>query len=183
MGKIIKSRETVVFLITIGVIFLLSYVNILASFRRERDYRRREDLISMVNALNTFHNHYKFYPPSSENGEVIACLGESSRIDRYNLIYENPVACRWGVDGFSLDPDDPETTPIMASLPQDPKTNEGYKYRYVSNGQEYQIYASYEGSNEPDIIPELLGSQINCGVAYCNTGKASPQTALEKPLK
>jgi hypothetical protein len=146
------------------------------------------DIGAIANAIEQFHSEYGFFPPS-EDGKIKICKGEnfnevvtklSSKKDfDRNLFFTGLRVCDWGKDAI-VDLVDDSRSPYLSSLPQDPKTSEGFSYYYISNLKRYQIYTSLEGEKDEDTYNEgVVQRNLPCGSAVCMTGKAFSQTPIE----
>lgn len=179
---------TVVGLLCIGI---LSYFNFSTSLRRARDSQRREDLGRLSDALNSFHQDFGFFPPSSPDGKIIACKGENfdevvaelKTLKHFDLaLYiTGLVSCEWGWDGLSEFTDG---TSYIRTIPTDPKHAEGIRYLYISNLNRYQLFSYLEGTeSEIGYDSGIVGRSLNCGTKICSFGKAYSITPLDKSIE
>lgn len=181
MGKYFGVKELLVLSFTIIAIVLITLVNFQISYRNVRDAQRKTDIGGLQVALEKFKTDYGIYP-TSINGRIAACLGESTIVRRKLRLFEKTIACEWGVDSFSEDPTDPNYPKLFKILPADPKTVEGRLYVYYSNNDHYQLYASFEGKGEIEYDKNIENKMFKCGNAICNAGRSDKGTPLDKPL-
>jgi len=153
----------VIFLILLGV----SIPNFAMSVRRSRDQVRRDDLGSLMGALEKYKIDFGVYPRSSSDGKIVNCLqpGEYPYQDEKGVWILNTIPCRWGVDAFS---NLLTKNTYMNILPRDPKWDEGRSYLYLSDGDRYQILAAMEGKDEPEIYAKIISENLMCGNDICN---------------
>lgn len=142
-----EGRFIVVTLLLIGV---FSYFNFQKSYVRARDVARKNDLKHIATALNNYFYDFNQFPPSKD-GKMLAC-GQD----------ENPVECRWGLDGI-LD--------YISSLPRDPQS--GRNYVYISDTRNFQIFASLESRQDAEYNIKVASRNIKCGKSICNFGVVS----------
>jgi type II secretory pathway pseudopilin PulG len=188
-----SKQETFALGIILLLIAILSIYNFSLALRRARDAQRKVDLGTLYNALNKYQQDYGFYPPSSENGKIIACKGENFEnvikdlkddaeldLEKY---FSGLRGCKWGEDSFA-DVLDVSHTDYISTFPRDPKVDLGYRYYYISNNRRFQIYAYLEGEgSEVGYSGLIIDRNIDCGGKTCNFGRASGSTPLEKSLK
>ncbi len=78
----------------------------------------------------------------------------------------------------------PASLSLLKNAPKDPGTPSGYSYQYYTDGKFFQIYASLEGPDEPELDPKVIGRNIKCGNFICNFGKTSgTDVPLDKSLE
>jgi type II secretory pathway pseudopilin PulG len=156
-------------IISIAIIFLgligISWPNFALSLRRARDQVRRDDIGNLQQAITDYYSDYGLYPSSTADGRIIACKG-SAQNGKITL-----VACAWGHDTWvNLTPGVNKV--YMKTLPGDPSQPQGVNYVYFSDGSRYQIYASFEGKDEPEVDLKVTALGIKCGSRVCNVGRA-----------
>lgn len=176
-----KQEFSVVSLI-LAVLVVAIFVNLQNSYRKSRDMRRKEDVRAVHDALMAFHNDFAYFPASDEQGRILACLTDTVNppLDELgNVIYE---PCNWGEDAFR-DVFDTEYSPYITSLPSDPHTDQGVRYRYISNGTHFQLYASLEGEGEAEYDEKIVNRSLSCGTRICNFGRSFSTTPLDISLE
>jgi hypothetical protein len=189
--KFFTKQEATVVLIILFVVGVVSFRNFQLALRRSRDSERKQDLTRVADALNYYHEDFGFFPPSTEDGTIVACNKDGSpvEIDTKDLsktmeekLLEVFEPCVWGEDGLK-DVSDPDYPPYMENLPNDPTFKDGTRYIYVSNTRRFQLYASLEGEDEDEYRPEIVEYGLMCGGTVCNFGKSSGQTPLDKSIE
>jgi type II secretory pathway pseudopilin PulG len=149
-------------------------INLQVSYRKSRDLRRKDDVRAVTDALVAFQTEYSYFPMSTEDGRIVACLEdeENPPLDAEgNIIFS---ACEWGNDSIPN---------FLQNIPTDPQADEGGQYRYVSNGRRYQMYASLESPSEPEYNLEVASRGLYCGTKICNYGRAYATTPLDISLE
>jgi len=141
--------EILVVIALLGILATIIMGSYLASLKKARDSRRKQDLEQISRALELYYSQNNSYP-------------EDIDVD-FGGPLENPN----GGDYY------------MKMLPQDPSgATSGYNYDYISNdGQEYQLYSCLENDQDPD-YSSYTGSE-NCGTScdgMCHYGIASPNS-------
>lgn len=170
--KFFSRQELIQIGIVLSLLIFVSLANFQVSLRRSRDSQRKNDLGSVVGALDRYFKDFGGFPLSSEDGRIIACLREG----------ENLSPCEWGKDGIR-DVSDPSYPPYLVNLPQDPHHDQGLKYFYIANSSRFQIYASLEGRSEPEYDQKIIERNIMCGTKICNFGRATGKTPLDKSIE
>ena len=174
-------------------IFVMSFYNFGLSLKRERDVQRGVDLGYLYDRLNEYQTDFGFYPPSDENGKIIACKGENFEevinslkdAEQFDLdaYFKGLEPCEWGVDSFSdiLEDNGKVYIPL---LPRDPKAKIGRRYFYISNTRRFQIYSYLEGNeDQTGYDGKIVARNLNCGGVICSFGRGSGSTALDKTLE
>lgn len=164
MMNFFSKNELKVTAIILLVLFAVSAPNFVVSLRRARDQIRRDDMGSMQHMLDTYYSAYKEFPKSSPNGGVLGCLetGENLATNEQGEILNTLIECQWGKDPLL------EFTSV---IPGDPNLSKGVTYKYFSEGSMYQLFASFEGSNEAEYDEKIVERQISCGKTLCNVGR------------
>jgi type II secretory pathway pseudopilin PulG len=72
---------------------------------------------------------------------------------------------------------------FLTVIPNDPQTNKGVSYVFLSNRRRYQIFASLEDKEQDEYDESIEARGIDCGVRLCNFGKAEGATPLDKTLE
>lgn len=101
---------------------------------KSRDSRRKQDLVNISKALETYYNDYREYPASNAFGNIVAC-GDGS------------FACRWG-DPWQLN----NGTLYTSQLPQDPIENNSYFYISDPANNGYYLFAFLENEEDPGVV-------------------------------
>lgn len=181
----------------LAVIFLLlilaSVYSFRQSYKRERDVQRNLDVSAIAAGVRLYRSDYRVYPGSMD-GMIAACRGEETRVVRDEIgstvfregakkpVLENLVPCPWGESAL-LDINDINYPQYLSRIPDDPKQNNGFSYLYLSNGQDFQIYGSFEARVRMEYDPEIKKLGLLCGKKICNFGKASRGVTLYEPLR
>lgn len=133
-----------------------------SSSRRGRDNRRKNDVRSLVTALEAYYNDKGRYPIGS-NGVMMGCGSLDAQ------------ACDWG-GSFR----DQYNTLYMVLLPSDPIDTQTYYYVSPS-GANYKIYAKLENTNDAgDGVDQDGYASTNCSTnstVACTYGIASGNTS------
>ncbi|OGM05195.1 hypothetical protein A2125_01685 [Candidatus Woesebacteria bacterium GWB1_43_5] len=184
--KSFKSKEILIVLVVLSVVFVLSFFNLRTALRRARDFQRKDDVNNIAKAVFLFKEDFGFYPPSASDGRIIAC-GEAKELPldanaNVKAITDAYVPCRWGWDGLA-DISDSSYAPYLERIPADPQNFHGASYRYSSTLSNFQIFASLESSDEDEYNASIAASGFICGSRICNYGRASPRVPLDKSLE
>jgi len=163
------------------------------SLSRARNAERKESLGHIRNALETYLVDYGFFPPSTEDGKILAC--EKDGVDYESIVKMNKKlidleidyndifrGCEWGEDPLG-DVFDKDYPPYLETLPIDPFHEKGVSFYYQSSGRRYQVYAALEGKNEELGQEEIEKRSLPCGNKICNFGRALGNTPLDKSLE
>ena len=172
-------------LVVIGILLFtasITFYNLNISLRRARDAQRRSDLGAIANALNKYRDDFGFFPPSKD-GKLAACKSENfdagweeikkdTKFDR-DKYFAILVPCEWGKDALR-DVTDDTYEPYLKIIPQDPKTDKGMSYLYLSNSARVQIYTHMEGGNvEIGYDEATVARNLECGKGFiCSFGKS-----------
>ncbi len=187
-----SKEEIAITSLIILVVGMVSFFNFQDALLRARDETRRGDIGELSEALNKFHADFGYFPPS-EDGKIVYCINDNFEtilqelnndpmFDKHKL-FEGLRPCEWGEDQFD-DLFDDEYPPYLTQLPQDPGTNMGYSYYYLSNLNRYQLYAHLEeGEDGVGFFPAIVHRQLNCGVGVCSFGKSYQETPLDISLE
>lgn len=139
-------------MVAVSIMMIISGVS-LASFtfsqRKSRDAKRKSDLSQIARALQVFNEDFGRYP-LDVNGEIIGCHDDDESDELED--------CAWG-DVFAAYPNATYQL-YMSKLPEDPKG--GYEYYYVSDGDNFNLYAGLENENDKDYRSDL--TEDWCGV-------------------
>lgn len=168
-------------LIIIFFVFLSSLLGFSESIKRERDIRRNEDVSKIAKAIEDYKVTFGYYP-ESQDGKIMACAGINTKVVRdenntpvkekgavrYKLTGLAP--CEWGKDALR-DAWDGNYPAFLDKLPQDPKSSDGFSYRYDFKDGNYFVYVSYETKRMPDYSKNILSQRIACGVRFCNAAR------------
>jgi len=177
-----SKKEIFSFLGVLLAIGVITYGNILISYRNDRDTQRNLDISAIASGIEKYKIDYGTYPLSSNDGAILACRGEDTSVvkdkagkpvmeqgAKKNKI-QNYASCRWGVDWLG-DIDDENYPKYLSLIPKDPQSQKGVSYRYESDGTAYKIYASYEGETISDYSENIVSLKVSCGVRICNVGR------------
>jgi hypothetical protein len=180
--KLFTRNETLIVSGIFTFTFLVTLYNLNISLRRSRDAQRRSDISALTMALKEYYDDFGFYPPSKD-GKIVACKGENfiegwedlkddEEFDR-DKFFSILTICEWGEDSLR-DVTDDEYEPYMQTIPQDPKTDEGMRYIYLSNSKRFQLYSYMEGAKEEIGYDEkIVARNLECGSGYiCCFGKS-----------
>lgn len=168
-------------------IFLLTGFNLQISLRRSRDSQRRADISAIVNALDKYQKDFGFFPPSTDDGKIIACKGSNfgpipadvKEQDKRSYFINMLRGCNWGEDSLR-DVEDDSYPPYMKTIPVDPRAKDGYSYYYISDMNTFQLFAYLEGGkSEEGFRQGIVDRNLRCGEKICNFGKAYGETPLE----
>lgn len=185
-----SKNELIATSIILILIALVSFRNFQISLRRARDAQRKADIGSISNGIHKYSEDFGFFPPSSEDGRIIACKRDEKisleDVDE-NLPLEEKLKivfrpCNWGEDPLR-DATDLEYPAYIDKLPVDPNFDEGRTYRYISNLKRFQLYASLEGEDEAEYDVEIVERGLSCGEYICNFGRSSGATPLDKSIE
>ncbi len=175
-----KKNEFLIILSILLFLFLTTYINILFSFKRERDIDRRDHLSAVEEALIKFNKNYNTYPPS-ENGMIKACVvdesGNDSSLSIANLSHlENPYqelenkarGCFWGKDSLLSDLENSSSPKLLDVIPNDPLSESGRNYYYISDGNNYQLFADMETNTLEETGKNIETLGVDCGLDLCD---------------
>lgn len=153
------------------VLIAVAIPNFAASIRRARNQVRRDDLGALQKSLADYYTDFGKFPLSSETGEIVACLapGSTPVKDAKGHWSINYVPCSWGIDNFVNVTNGNKY--MLTQISRDPDWQKGASYRYLSNGEMYQIYASMEGNDEAEIDQKIIAKHLYCGNRICNVGR------------
>jgi type II secretory pathway pseudopilin PulG len=188
--KYFKTHELVIVLAVLSTIGIFSIYNLRIAQRRARDFQRKDDISNLANALFYYREDLGFYPPSSPDGKIIAChtdeqlLEDSDELTSKFILSNESMfrQCQYGYDSIEETfKHNPKT--YIKIIPGDPKTIEGYSYRYVSTDDSFQLFASLESDRQDEFDSKIKSRSLICGIGICNFGKSSPGTPLDKSLE
>lgn len=161
--------EIMVAVAIMGILASIGLGSYISSLSKGRDSQRKQDLAQIQKALSAYQNDFQSYPGCSTNLKIVGC-GDGTE------------ECDWG-DSFSRDIDvgggETETKTYMSRLPSDPSSDASYVY--ISDGDQYQLFATLENGNDPDYQSGGYGS-LNCGSVDCYYGLPSPNTNLDSVM-
>jgi hypothetical protein len=181
MFKFSKKEIIGIFAILV-FIAIVTYLNILISYRNDRDVRRNLDITAISVGVEKYFKEYGVYPLSAPDGKILACKGELTGTLRdengiavinegtKKAMIKGYVPCRWGEDALQ-DVSDLNYPKYLDVIPADPQSARGMNYFYVSDGRSYKILTSYEGKSLKDYSQSVLKMNINCGIRKCNAGR------------
>lgn len=191
--KFFTKKEGTVVLFILLIISAFSYGNFKVAIRRSRDAQRRADLADVVNALESYHRDFGKFPFASEDGRIKACKPnnfdnliislEEDKDFMFTDYLQELVPCDWGEDTLR-DLADLSYPAYLNKLPQDPKTEDGYSYFFLSNGDIIQTFAYLEGAEEEiGFDAGIVARNLKCGNNICNFGKSIGKTPLDKSIQ
>lgn len=163
MLKPLTKSEKINLLIIFTFLFIVVGLNIKTSLRRGRDSTRKNDLSAMQKAIDLYRQKYKVYPPSNDTGQIVGCFKYGPEFDKKTGLIINGEACEWGKSKFEN----------INTMVMDPSSDKGFSYKYVSDGNSYQIYVSLEGKDEPEYSKAVEELNLHCGSKVCNYGRGS----------
>lgn len=171
-----KFELNIVIVILFGL-FLASGFNINGALKKSRDAQRKGDIRAIYDALWAYKRDFGFFPLSSEDGKILACLDKNEtklKFDENNSPIFYP--CEYGVDSLK-DVTDNNYAPYLETIPKDPNSNKNYFY--IATHEKFQILASLEGEYEDEYDSWILARSINCGLEFCNFGRSDGETPLD----
>ena len=152
--KPFSKKEVISLAVIFFILVAVSVPNYIVSLRRARDQVRRDDMGALQKVLANYFEDFREFPMSSDDGRMIACNG----------------ACEWGKDAIVGQTKDGSKV-YMNLLPREPKYQEGRSYRYISDGQHYQILVALEGTDEDEYDQKIIARGLKCGNVICNAGR------------
>lgn len=158
------------------LIISITVLNMRTSLRKSRDAQRKNDVRSIYDALLAYQNDFGAFP-ASENGKIKACKGELDERDIPQF-----RACEWYQDGLR-DIFDDSYKPYLSVILGDPRQGQGRSYYYLSNQKHFQIFASLESADEPEVDVKIIARALPCGQKICNFGRSDGATPLDKSLE
>ncbi|KKR28619.1 MAG: hypothetical protein UT61_C0045G0005 [Candidatus Woesebacteria bacterium GW2011_GWA1_39_8] len=191
--KFFSKREFFGVFIIFAVLVVITLKNLQVAERRARDAQRRSDLGSLSNAVGKYYEDFGFFPLTTSDGSIQACRGanydelikslsQEMSFNRQKYL-EGLVGCEWGKASL-VDLQDSSYPAYLKTIPEDPLTDEGLYYFYISDGRFYQVYAYLEGEESEDgYTPGIVARNLSCGEKVCNFGKAYGETPLDKSLE
>jgi hypothetical protein len=189
--KFFEKEELKIIAIILLVIGLVSYKNFKDALRRSRDSERKQDISRVAEAVSFYHQDFGFFPPSTQDGRIVACNKEGGPIEidtqREDISLEEQLLevfepCEWGNDGIR-DVSDPDYPPYLQTLPKDPQWERGIAYIYKSNTNRFQLYTSLESDEEDEYTENIVEFGVMCGERVCNFGKSFGNTPLDKSIE
>ncbi len=146
----------------VGAVLLVTWTFAFFNFRgaevKARDIQRKNDLKHIAAALNDYRGSVRGYP-AAKDGKILACGDEFKAV------------CLWGQNAV-VDPQNMDKA-YIDPLPQDPKADGGFDYTYLSNGRNFQIYASLERKSDNEYNEKVIERNLLCGKKICNFGVGS----------
>lgn len=150
--------ELLIVMVIMSILVAIATGSYASSSRRGRDNRRKNDLRSLVTALEAYYNDKGQYPIGS-GGLMMGCGALDAQ------------ACSWG-GAFR----DQYSTLYMVLLPSDPISTQTYYYVSTS-GTNFKIYAKLENANDAgDGVDQNGYTGTNCSTnsaVECTYGIAS----------
>lgn len=185
--KVFSKKELKIVAWVLTLIILFSLVNFKTSLKRARDQQRKTDLSEAVKALSLYAEEFGFFPPSSDDGEIMACSkGDFELPEEFSPEGEADLkelfdGCVWGKDSLR-DLSDETHPPYLEVIPGDPDSKDGSTYFYVSNTKNFQVFAYLEDEKDELIKKEIIERNIKCGMNVCNYGKSIHGVPLDISL-
>lgn len=155
-----KDESKIISIIFIVLIFITG-INIVASLRKSRDVTRKNDMGALQEAISLYHQKYKVFPLSTNDGKIIGCFEGGPDVDKITKYPVNAIVCEWDKSSFEN----------IVLMPKDPKFIEGRSYLYISDGEKYELYVSLEGKNEAEYSKAVVEKNLQCGNKICNYGR------------
>lgn len=183
--KKFTKREKIGLCVIFIALLVISIPNFVVSIKRARDNARKDDLGSIVYALNLYQKDFRSYPLSSSDNKILACTREGvvpEKDEKGNFMIDF-VPCQWGKDGMYDPRFGDKSNPYINLIPQDPDTDQGVNYLYFSNGRHIQIYTALEVTDDDQFNPDVFKRNLNCGTRICNTGRSDGKTPLDKSIE
>jgi hypothetical protein len=182
-----KKKELLWVSVIFLFLFLASYKGYVDAKKRERDITRMLDFGNTVKAIEAYKRDFDIYPLSDDDGRLIACIGEDTdylRDKNGNFVVSSAgkrirsglEPCEWGKDPLMEDM-------YLEILPKDTQSSAGVKYIYVSDGENFQLFGSYETKEMPDYSDSVKANNRGCGTRICNFGRASQNITLDNFIK
>jgi len=127
--------ELLIVIVIIGILALLIIPNITSAPKKARDTQRKTDLRAIQQGLEEYFVNNNGYPVSASFTPADQVLGSTNQ-------------------SGPLDNAQNGATPIMKTVPTDPKNASPYQYTYQSSGSTYTLNACLEnaGDNGTDTL-------------------------------
>ncbi len=168
MRKLFEFSKEEFFVLAGIAIVLVSLIvyNYGVALRKSRDSQRKQDIRDITNMISNFQTQYGLMP-REDTGKMVACKPRKT-VDG-SLIFST---CNWGdvIEG-------------VGPLPQDPNSKSGRSYLYLSDGKDYQIFASLESSSEAEYDSGIVKRNLTCDNQICNFGLNSGTIPIYKSFK
>ena len=179
--KPFTKSELISVVIIFTVLAAISIPNFILSLTKSRDQSRKDDLGTMVSALDNYYTDFGEFPKSSPDGKIVACKKpeDQVKVDIKGHVIVNLIPCEWGKDSI-VDFTPGSTKVYIAQIPRDPDyLTRGSSYLYFSNGIRYQLYASLESHDWDEYDPKIEARHLLCGTKICNIGRSFSQTPTD----
>jgi type II secretory pathway pseudopilin PulG len=180
--KFFTKKETLGIGIILIILIAISIPNFSISLQRARDAQRKNDMGVLYDAIVSYQRNMQTFPLSTTDGKIIGCSGPDTKYDAVSKMWVNLRICEWGIDGLT-DLNNPSSTPIIQTLPNDSKYKDGFAYLYISNGRRFQIYTALERKDQDEYNPVIEKLGLKCGSHICNFGKGYSDTPLDMSLQ
>lgn len=177
MKNFSKSEFILIFII-FAILFAISIPNFAASIKKARDQARKDDLGTIVHALDDYYQDFGEFPLSSVDGKILACkkAEDQVRVDEKKRLVVNLIPCEWGKDPI-VDLTPGSNKVYISALPRNLDfLKTGTTYIYFSNGTRYQIYGHLENKDWDEYDPKIIARNIMCGTKVCNFGRSFSAT-------
>ncbi|MDO8504058.1 MAG: hypothetical protein Q7S60_05245 [bacterium] len=146
----------------VGTVLLITWTFAFINFQeaevKAHDIQRKNDLKHIAAALNDYRGTVRGYPAATD-GKILACGDEFKTV------------CLWGQNAI-VEPQNPDKA-YISPLPQDPSARGGHDYTYMSDGRNFQIYASLERRSDDEYNESIIKRSLLCGKKICNFGVGS----------
>jgi prepilin-type N-terminal cleavage/methylation domain-containing protein len=119
---------------------------------KARDSRRKQDLVGISKALDTYYNDYGVYPDTDGSGNILGC--GTNGIE----------PCSWG-DVW----EDDNNTLYMTALPQDPSESQNYYYHRIDEDS-YYLFARLENELDKEAAVDASDDPTSYTGYFCDNG-------------
>lgn len=152
------TKNEIIFTVSVmAVIGLAGGYNLSQSKVLARDIQRKNDLKHIATGLADYRKDVGVYPQALD-GKIAAC--------------GDPIGtkgCEWAVDKLES-----TQSAYLTPLPEDPLSPpKAIEYYYVSNGRDFQIFASLERRTDAEFNKGVEARNLQCGSKICNFGVSS----------
>jgi type II secretory pathway pseudopilin PulG len=148
--------EKIFLIVLLSILLSVMLYQFQISLRKSRDSQRKQDVRDIFDDIGKFEGQFGYLPHSAD-GKIIGCKPQLKGIS--SIIFS---PCEWG-DGEDY----------FGRLPKDPFSDKGWSYLFVSDGRQFQVYASLEGKSEAEYDPKIEAEGLKCGTKICNFGLSS----------
>jgi type II secretion system protein G len=164
--------ELLIVIVIMGILSAIGLGTFTSSQQKARDSKRKSNIRSISDALETYYNDFGSYPVSGD-GDIFGCGA--------GAVEECVPGGQWENTDIGID------TIYMIQIPEDPNSG---KYYYISDGTKYQLYAHLENDKDKDVPKDVNNDPLNyeepeidsgssaCVTGGCNYGKSSTNVGL-----